>query len=69
MSSTPMVHEYPTVYTVQEACKRIGISRRTMLRYEAAGMFPTPRRNQANGYRVFTEEDIQRLRVLILGEQ
>ena len=40
-----------------------------MLRYEAAGMFPTPRRNQDNGYRVFTEEDIQRLRVLILGEQ
>ncbi len=40
-----------------------------MLRYEAAGMFPMPRRNQANGYRVFTEEDIQRLRVLILGEQ
>lgn len=68
MSSTPTIQDYPALYTVQEACKRIGISRRTMLRYEAAGMFPSPRRNQANGYRLYTDDDILRLRVLILGE-
>jgi DNA-binding transcriptional MerR regulator len=59
--SPPRIH-------MNEACALLGISKGTMLRYEAMGFFPPPRRNQANGYRCYTQEDIASLRGLMLGE-
>jgi len=68
MNAPPALIKTARLYRMTEACKLIGISKGTMLRYESVGFFPQPRRNQANGYRCYTDEDIERLRGLILGE-
>jgi DNA-binding transcriptional MerR regulator len=60
---------FPALIRMHEACRLLGISKGTMLRYEALGFFPPPPRNQANGHRCFTADDIARLRGLMLGDR
>ena len=43
--------------TMKEACRRLGISSRTLLRKEKSGEVPPLPRDPRNGYRRFTEED------------
>jgi DNA-binding transcriptional MerR regulator len=51
--------------TMKEACRRIGISPRTLLRKEQSGEIPPLPRDPHNGYRRFTEEDILRLQLIL----
>ena len=49
-------------YGMKEACERIGVSRHTLLRWFAEGRIEEVPRSRRNNYRVFREEDIQRIR-------
>ena len=55
-------------YTVQQIADMLGIYRGTVINYEKRGIFPQPHRNPINGYREYTEEDIERLRRITQGE-
>jgi hypothetical protein len=56
------------IFHMAEACKLLGISKGTMLRYEELGVFPSPKRKPVNDYRYYTEKDIDALRRVLLGE-
>ncbi|MDD5634061.1 MAG: MerR family transcriptional regulator [Candidatus Omnitrophica bacterium] len=55
-------------YTVQEVADLLGIYRGTVINYEKRGVFPSPKRNPINGYREYTEEEIELLRKILAGE-
>ena len=55
-------------YTVQEVADILGIYRGTVINYEKKGVFPEPKRNPINGYREYTEEDIDTLRLILEGK-
>jgi DNA-binding transcriptional MerR regulator len=59
---TPTANGY---LTMKEACRRLGISPRTLLRKEKSGEIPPLPRDPHNGYRRFTEEDILRLQLIL----
>jgi DNA-binding transcriptional MerR regulator len=48
-------------YTSQEAAEILGISKRTLYRYEKEGIFPEAPRNPINNWRQYTEEHIEKL--------
>ena len=48
---------------INEASRRAGLSTKTIRYYEAAGLLPPPKRNEA-GYREFTEGDVARLQLI-----
>lgn len=50
------------VYQSREVAKILNISARTLYRLLAAGRIREPMRNPTNGYRIWTEVDIQELR-------
>lgn len=52
-------------FTVTEAAAALGISKQTLLRYEARGIFPKAHRNRLNSWREYTEGDIQELQKLM----
>jgi len=55
-------------YNIQEISDILGIYKGTIKNYEKKKVFPKPRRNPINGYREYTEEDIQILkRILTKG--
>jgi len=54
-------------YTVQEVADILGIYRGTVINYEKKDIFPVPQRNPINGYREYTEEDIERLKRILEG--
>ncbi len=53
--------------TVQNVADILGVYRGTVINYEKRGIFPSPHRNPINGYREYTEEDVERLRKIIEG--
>ncbi|RKY43123.1 MAG: hypothetical protein DRP85_00360 [Candidatus Makaraimicrobium thalassicum] len=55
-------------YTVQQVANMLDIYRGTVINYEKRGIFPLPRRNPINGYREYTEEDIENLRRILEGK-
>jgi DNA-binding transcriptional MerR regulator len=55
-------------YTVQGVANILGVYKGTVINYEKRGIFPEPRRNPINGYREYTEEDIEHLKTIIEGE-
>ena len=55
-------------YTVQEVADLLGIYRGTVINYEKRGIFPEPHRNPINGYREYTDEDIDLLRQILEGK-
>ena len=55
-------------YTVQQVADILGLYRGTVINYEKRGIFPSPRRNPINGYREYTEEDVNNLREIIEGK-
>lgn len=59
MRSRPQRNRY---YTASEAAFELGISKQTLLRYEAKGVFPAARRNRLNGWREYSGEDILALK-------
>lgn len=52
-------------YRPIELAKELGISKQTLLRYEKRKLFPQPRRNPINNWRVYTEEDLERMLQII----
>lgn len=52
-------------YTATETASTLGISKQTLLRYEAKGIFPKASRNQVNGWREYTQNDIRKLRKIM----
>ena len=53
------------VLTVAEAARELGVSERWLREAEKKGKLPKARRN-LNQWRVYTEEDLQRLRELLV---
>ncbi|NQT32845.1 MAG: MerR family transcriptional regulator [Candidatus Omnitrophica bacterium] len=54
-------------HTVQQVADILGIYRGTVINYEKKNIFPEAHRNPINGYREYTEEDIQRLKSILEG--
>ncbi|OQX86728.1 MAG: hypothetical protein B6D55_05405 [Candidatus Omnitrophica bacterium 4484_70.2] len=52
-------------FTAKEVAYKLGISKQTLLRYEKKGIFPKPRRNLVNGWREYTEHDIERMKKIL----
>jgi len=56
-------------FNIQEVSDILGIYKGTIKNYEQKKIFPKPKRNPINGYREYTEEDIQVLkRILTRGK-
>lgn len=53
------------VFTVSETARELGRSERWLREAEAKGKIPKARRD-LNGWRVYTEEDVERLRQLLV---
>jgi DNA-binding transcriptional MerR regulator len=51
--------------TVAQTAAMLGISKQTLLRYEAKGLFPKARRNPFNRWREYSDDDIRHLRRLM----
>jgi len=51
-----------TYYRTAEACRAAGISKNTFLRWAKEGKFSDIQRKDRRGWRLFTENDIDRLR-------
>jgi DNA-binding transcriptional MerR regulator len=51
-----------TFYRTQEACERAGISRATLFRWLKSGVIADVKNRDRRGWRLFTQEDIERLR-------
>ncbi len=59
-------------YRTSEVCRKIGISRATLFRGLSDGTLTEAENRDKNGWRLFSEEDIERLRdesrVVVLSE-
>lgn len=53
-------------YRIKDVAKFLGLSKQTIIRYESKGMFPAPRRNALNGWREYTQKEIEKL-ITIMG--
>jgi len=57
-------------YHTKDAAMFLGISKKTLFRYEMSGVFPLAKRNAINGWREYTDEDIRKLKqILGLNEE
>ena len=56
------MRERNRLYRSSQVAKVLGVSVRTLYRMLAAGRIPEPMRDPQNGYRVWTEVDIQAIR-------
>jgi predicted site-specific integrase-resolvase len=51
-----------TYYQTTEACRRAGTSRNTFLRWVKEGSFADVKHRDRRGWRLFTEDDLARLK-------
>jgi excisionase family DNA binding protein len=51
-----------TFYRTAEACEIAGISKNTFLRWVKEGVFPDVTHRDRRGWRLFTEDEIERLK-------
>lgn len=51
-----------TYFGTSEACRKAGISRATLFRWIKAGIIDDVGRKDRNGWRLFTEKDIAKIR-------
>ena len=51
-----------TYFTTSEACRKAGISRATLFRWIKAGIVEDVDRKDRNGWRLFTEHDVSKIR-------
>ena len=54
-----MISQVKKKFNVQEVADFLGIYRGTVINYEKKGIFPVSHRNPINGYREYTEEDLE----------
>ena len=52
-------------YSAAEAANLLGISKRTLLRYEQRGLIPQVQRNRLNGWRQYDQAFVEQLRHLM----
>jgi excisionase family DNA binding protein len=52
-----------TYFQIAEACEIAGTNRNTVLRWIRDGRFPDVKIRDRNGWRLFTEDDIERLKL------
>ena len=52
-------------YSANEVARLLGISKQTLVRYEAKGIFPRAKRNKVNGWREYTVSDINHFRKIM----
>lgn len=52
-------------YRIGEVAKILGISKRTIRRYERNNVFPDPKRSPVNNWREYTPKDIRKLRKIL----
>ena len=52
-------------YSAKEVARLLSISKQTLVRYEAKGIFPKARRNKVNTWREYTIGDINHLRKIL----
>jgi len=63
-----MISQIKKKFNVQEVADLLSIYRGTVINYEKKGVFPEPHRNPINGYREYTEEDVEKFRKIIDGD-
>lgn len=49
-------------YTAQRVAEALGIFKRTLFNWEAAGKIPKAKRDPMNNYRYYTQEDVDLLK-------
>ncbi len=49
----------------QEVAGILGVTRRTLYNWEKAGKIPKTKRDKMSNYRIYTEEDIKKLKRII----
>lgn len=54
-----------TYYSTQEACKLAGTNRNTFLRWVRQNKFTDVKYRDRNGWRLFTENDLRRLKAKV----
>lgn len=52
-------------YRISEACAKAGISRMTLLRWVRDGTFPDVEHRDWRGWRLFTDDDLTRLKAKV----
>ena len=60
-----MTFNHERRYGPKDVADVLGISKRTLFRYEKKGIFPNPRRNSINNWRKYTEDDIKKLKQIL----
>jgi len=58
----PLKLDGRTFYNTREACKLAGTNRHTFLRWVRQKKFTDVEHRDRNGWRLFTEDDVQRLK-------
>jgi len=48
-------------YRTAEVCRKVGISRTTLFRWLAEGIFKEPESRDRRGWRLFTEEEVNEM--------
>ena len=61
----PLKIDDRTFYNTREACKLAGTNRHTFLRWVRQKKFTDVEHRDRNGWRLFTEDDIQRLKAQV----
>ena len=51
-------------YTLKDAAEKLDVVLMTILRWERSGKIPKIRRHPKNGFRIFTDEDIIKIKLL-----
>lgn len=59
----PQILNDQTYYRTSEACQLAGVSKSTFLRWLKSGVLRDVRQKDRRGWRLFTEDDIKRIRV------
>ena len=58
----PILINHQTYYMITEACAIAGTSRNTLLRWIREGRYDDVKTRDRNGWRLFTESDVERLK-------
>jgi predicted site-specific integrase-resolvase len=58
----PLIMNLQTYYRTAEVCQMVGISRNTLFRWLKRGLLGECERRDRNGWRLFTEDEVNSLR-------
>jgi excisionase family DNA binding protein len=58
----PMLINQQNYYMISEACEMVGVNKNTLLRWIREGRFTDVKTRDRNGWRLFSEHDVERLK-------